>query len=112
MNIWAFCAQDPAQNGRREHTPAAGFPQLVPAEADGILVRGEKSGAVKRLQVALGLVADGDFSHIFCPACAALHRAYVPAARAAAHEHWLYARCVMAWRLNDRNGRSTSAGGG
>lgn len=48
---------------RREHTPAAGFPQLVPAEADGILVRREKSGAVKRLQAALGLVADGDFGH-------------------------------------------------
>ena len=26
-------------------------------------------------------------------------------ARAAAHEHWLYALCVIAWRLNGRGGR-------
>jgi hypothetical protein len=25
-------------------------------------------------------------------------------ARAAAHEHWLYALCVIAWRLNGRGG--------
>jgi hypothetical protein len=25
-------------------------------------------------------------------------------ARAAAHEHWLYALCVIAWRLNGRSG--------
>ena len=35
----------------------------MPAGADGILVRGEKSGAVKRLPVAIGLIADGNFGH-------------------------------------------------
>jgi hypothetical protein len=28
----------------------------------------------------------------------------VALARAAAHEHWLYALCVLAWRLNGRHG--------
>ena len=27
-----------------------------------------------------------------------------PLARAAAHEHWLYGLCVIAWRLNGRHG--------
>jgi lysozyme family protein len=36
-------------------------PSLPPAEADGILVRGEKGDAIKRLQRALDVTADGDF---------------------------------------------------
>lgn len=42
-------------------TPGAGFSHLTPADADGILVKGEKGGAIKKLQAALGVVADGDF---------------------------------------------------
>ncbi len=42
-------------------TPVAEFSQLTPADADGILVKGEKGGAIKKLQAALGVVADGDF---------------------------------------------------
>ncbi len=42
-------------------TPVAAHASLTPAEADGILVKGEKGEAIKRLQAALGLVADGDF---------------------------------------------------
>lgn len=29
--------------------------------------------------------------------------------RAAAHEHWLYALCVIAWRLNGRTGRPSGS---
>lgn len=42
-------------------TPVAGFAQLTPAEADGILVKGEKGEAIRKLQAALGVTVDGDF---------------------------------------------------
>lgn len=42
-------------------TPGASHAQLLPAEADGILVKGEKGEAIRKLQVALGIAADGDF---------------------------------------------------
>ena len=47
----------------RGETPAIADPHpgLTPAEADGILVRGEKGEAIRRLQEKLGILADGDF---------------------------------------------------
>ena len=42
-------------------TPVASHASLTPAEADGILVKGEKGEAIKKLQTALGITADGDF---------------------------------------------------
>lgn len=42
-------------------TPVAPHAALEPAEADGILVKGEKGAAIQKLQVALGVTADGDF---------------------------------------------------
>lgn len=42
-------------------TPVANFSQLTPADADGILVKGEKGDSIKKLQAALGVVADGHF---------------------------------------------------
>lgn len=42
-------------------TPVAGYASLTPAEADGILVKGEKGDAIRKLQTALGITADGDF---------------------------------------------------
>ena len=42
-------------------TPVIPHGQLTPAEADGILVKGEKGEAIRKLQAALGVAADGDF---------------------------------------------------
>lgn len=42
-------------------TPVAPHAALTPAEADGILVRGESGDAVKALQTKLGIKPDGDF---------------------------------------------------
>ena len=42
-------------------TPVASHAQLTPAEADGILVRGESGEAIRKLQAALGIAADGSF---------------------------------------------------
>ncbi|MBX9944915.1 MAG: peptidoglycan-binding protein [Reyranella sp.] len=42
-------------------TPVAAHAQLTPAEADGILVKGESGAAVRKLQAALGVAADGSF---------------------------------------------------
>lgn len=42
-------------------TPFATHGQLSPAEADGILVKGEKGAAIEKLQAALGVTVDGDF---------------------------------------------------
>lgn len=42
-------------------TPVIAHAQLTPAEADGILVRGEKGPAIARLQQKLGIKANGTF---------------------------------------------------
>lgn len=42
-------------------TPVAAHAALAPAEADGILVKGEKGDAIRKLQAALGVRVDGDF---------------------------------------------------
>ena len=45
-------------------TPVATHASLTPAEADGILIKGESGEAVKRLQEALGIVPDGSFGPV------------------------------------------------
>lgn len=42
-------------------TPVVTHAQLTPAEADGILVKGESGDAIRKLQVALGIAADSSF---------------------------------------------------
>lgn len=45
-------------------TPVAKHASLTPAEADGILIKGESGEAVKRLQAALGILPDGQFGPV------------------------------------------------
>jgi lysozyme family protein len=42
-------------------TPVATHAQLTPAEADGILVKGESGDAIRKLQAALRITVDGSF---------------------------------------------------
>lgn len=56
-------------------TPVASYASLTPAEADGILVKGEKGEAIKTLQTALGIAADGEFGPVTEAAVVAFQRA-------------------------------------
>jgi lysozyme family protein len=60
---------------RPPDTPVANFSQLTPADADGILVKGEKGDSIKKLQAALGVVADGDFGPVTERAVVAFQKA-------------------------------------
>jgi len=55
-------------------TPVANF-SLTPADADGIHVKGEKGDSIKKLQAALGVVADGDFGPVTERAVVAFQKA-------------------------------------
>lgn len=56
-------------------TPVASHASLTPAEADGILVKGEKGDVIRKLQTALGIAADGHFGPATEKAVMAFQRA-------------------------------------